>query len=255
MTDDASLVEVSVILPAYNEGKAVDAAIARYVPVLEACCADFELIVIDDGSTDNTLAVAQQAADRDRRVRVLYNERNLGQGASVLRGFGESRGEIVTHNGIDLSFAPESTPEILRRIREGADVVVVERTDRQAYAPVRKLISWCNILLVKVLFRSPFWDHNFAQFFRRSVLQAIAAETRGVSTVSTELILKSVAAGFRVQRISAPYERRATGKSTMTLRKIVHTTKELFRLWLVMHRKRTACPAHPVIEKSIGAPP
>ena len=237
MADDLSI-ELSVILPAYNEQAGVASAIQQYLAALPACCPSFELLVIDDGSADDTSATARRAAEGNPRVRVLRNEVNLGQVATILRGFREARGEVLTHNGIDLPFNPEETGTMLARIRGGADVVVVERVDRQVYGAFRKFVSWCNIVLVKVLFRSPFTDHNFVQAYRRRVLDAFAVESRGVSTVTPELILKSLAAGFSVVRMEAPYHRRSSGKSSVSIKKIMHTVGELLRLWRILGRNR-----------------
>jgi glycosyltransferase involved in cell wall biosynthesis len=230
-------IELSVILPAYNEGAAVAKAVERYAAALPRFCRNFEIVVINDGSTDDTLLVARDAA-RDRPyVRVLNNETNLGQSRSLLRGFAEARGAAVMHNAMDLCFDPDDTGLVLDVLRQGADVVVVERKDRQAYGIVRKVISWGNILLTQALIGSPFTDHNFVQAFRRSVLEAIQVETTGVSTVTTELIVKAHRLGLNVRSLSAAYHARREGKSTITLGKILHTMRELRRLGAIMRRQ------------------
>jgi glycosyltransferase involved in cell wall biosynthesis len=236
MTEPPSI-ELSIILPAYNEESAVAGAVETYLRALAECGASFEIVVIDDGSTDGTFAAAERCAASHPAVRVLRNERNLGQVATILRGLEESRGEFVMHNGIDLPFDPGCTGKVLARLRDGADVVVVERTDRRAYGTVRKLVSWANVRLVRMLFRSPFIDHNFVQAYRRRVLGSITVESRGVSTVTTELILKSLAAGFRVESLPAQYHARGSGRSSVTLKKVVHTVNELVRLRMILRRR------------------
>ncbi len=235
MSDDAEI-ELSVILTAFNEGPAVAGAVQAHVAALAECCPRFELIVVNDGSRDDTLEQARRAAAGDARVRVLSNEKNLGQVASILRGFREARGEVLMHNAVDMPFDPRDTPRVLDLMRRGADVVVVERSDRGAYGVVRKVVSWCNVALVKLLLGSPFTDHNFTQAYRRRVIEAVPVESRGVSTVTPELILKAYRQGFCVERIACPYAARRSGKSTVTLGKIVHTTAELFRLRRIMRR-------------------
>jgi len=230
-------IELSIVLPAYNEESAVAGAVATYLRALEECATSFEIVVIDDGSADGTFAAAERAAAGHPAVRVLRNERNLGQVATVLRGIEESLGEFVMHNGIDLPFDPGDTGKVLARLRDGADVVVVERADRRAYGVVRKLVSWANVGLVRTLFGSPFMDHNFVQAYRRRVLRSITVESRGVSTVTTELILKSLAAGFRVESLAAPYHARMSGHSSVTLTKVVYSMKELFRLRWILRRR------------------
>jgi glycosyltransferase involved in cell wall biosynthesis len=240
---ESARVELSVVLPAYNEGEAVARAIQRNCQSLAKCCESFEVLVIDDGSRDDTRAIAQRAAQLDSRVRVLANEMNLGQAGTLLRGFAEARGQVIMHNGIDLPFDPDDTAALLDRIRQGADVVVVERIDRQAYGFFRKLTSRCNVLLLRTLFGSPFSDHNFVQAYRRRVLEAVQVESRGVATVTPELIVKAMHAGFTVQSMQATYHRRASGSSSVNLKRIVHTVSELVRLRLILNR-RPASPAH-----------
>jgi glycosyltransferase involved in cell wall biosynthesis len=231
-------IELTVILPAYNEGEAVADAVTRYISALPGCCEGFEIIVVNDGSRDDTGAFAEQLARDHPEVRVVNHETNRGQVAALLSGIEKSCGRVITHNGIDLPFDPCETSRMLDQIRMGADVVVVERTSRQAYGLFRKVVSWCNIVLIKLLFRSPFVDHNFVQAYRQSVLKAVTVESRGVSTVTPEIILKALAAGFRVERMSADYAARNRGKSSISLRRIAHTSLELFQLWRIMHRWR-----------------
>jgi glycosyltransferase involved in cell wall biosynthesis len=229
-------IELSLVLPAYNEGSAIRRAVEKYLPVLAALCTDFEIIVIDDGSTDDTRLHAEAAARLHSSIRVLSNPTNCGQAATLCRGFREARGDVVTHNGVDLPFAPEDTCRLLECLGAGADVVLVERIHRQAYGMFRKLISWTNILFVRAMFRSPFNDHNFVQAYRRSVLHRIPIESRGVSTVTTELILKALALGLNVQALKIPYHPRNHGHSSITLVKILHTVLELLHLRIILTR-------------------
>ena len=86
------------------------------------------VIVIDDGSADNTALFAERAAARDSRIRVLRNERNLNYGVSLRRGFQAAKCEWVLHNGMDLPLAPESFREIVPHF-DNADVIVMTRRD------------------------------------------------------------------------------------------------------------------------------
>jgi undecaprenyl-phosphate 4-deoxy-4-formamido-L-arabinose transferase len=231
-------VELSIILPAYNEGPAVVEAIEQYAACLARLGITYELLVIDDGSRDNTRQLAEQAARRHPGVRVLCNPANRGQVATILRGFAECRGQAAMHNGVDLPFAPADTGRVVECLRAGADIVVVERANRRAYGWFRKAVSWGNIALVKLLLGSPFSDHNFVQAYRRPVLEAIAVESAGVSTVTPELILKGLRRGFQVHAITAAYQPRRHGQSTITVRKIVCALVELVKLWRILRRWR-----------------
>src|SRR5262249_15432118 len=157
---------LSIVLPAYNERDGIAQAVdAHHAALAEAGIADYEVILVDDGSCDGTGDSADALAQKDARVRVLHHAQNLGQVQSILNGFRAARGDIVTHNGIDLPFDPRDVPHALAPFAEGADVVVVERIDRASYGLMRKALSWGNIVMLKLLFRSPCRDHNFVQFY------------------------------------------------------------------------------------------
>jgi glycosyltransferase involved in cell wall biosynthesis len=235
------------VLPAYNERAAVAATVGAYLRELpEAGITDFELILVDDGSSDGTGDAADEAARSDGRVRVVRHERNRGQVAAILTGFRAARGAVLTHNGFDRPFRPADTAGPLGMIRGGADVVVVERISRSAYGPVRWVMSKANVALLRLAFRSPFRDHNFVQFYRRAVLETVPVLSSGVSTVTPELILRAAAAGFVVRACPGEYHRRTTGASTVTARKVARTVSETARLWGLM-RPGAAAGVPPVL--------
>jgi hypothetical protein len=129
--------------------------------------------------------------------------------------------------------------------------VVVERNDRTSYGLVRKAVSWVNLLLVRLLFRSPCRDHNFIQFYRREIIEAVPVRSTGVSTVTLEFIVRASRQGFRVVRMAADYHQRRAGRSTVTARKVFHALVQTLRLWLLLRQEKQACQersAHPMSE-------
>jgi dolichol-phosphate mannosyltransferase len=242
MTLCGSRPELTVVLPGYNERAALAAAVDAYRASFTRHGIDFELLVIDDASTDGMGELADRLAMGDSRIRVLHHERNQGQVAGILHGFREARGCFLTHNGMDLPFNPNATETALALLREGADVVVVERRDRKSYGTVRRVLSWLNVLVLKAVFRSPFRDHNFVQFFRREVVAALPVRTSGVSTVTPELILRALSAGYRVVNATADYHPRQSGRSTITPGMVFRTTRELVRLWQVLRQRHDPRP-------------
>jgi glycosyltransferase involved in cell wall biosynthesis len=245
---------LSIILPGYNERAGLEAAVATYQAALaDAGITDYEIILVDDGSTDGTRELADALARGDPRVRVLHHAVNQGQVRAILNGFRAAHGRVLTHNGIDLPFDPGDTPSALVCFHEEADVVVVERVDRGSYGLIRKLLSWANVLLVKSLFRSPCRDHNFVQFFRREVLEAVPVRSSGVSTVTTELIVRAIRQGFRVVRIPGDYHCRQAGRSTITARKAFHALAQTLRLWWLLRRPEPTSTLRPPRQLSEAA--
>ncbi len=234
---------LTLVLPAFNEEASLPQALRRCAESLEhAGLTDHEIIVVNDGSTDRTGELAEAHAARDRRVRVIHHAVNRGQSAAFLHGFARARGRVIGWNGTDLPFDPGDVPRVLDLIDAGADVVVVERRDRSAYGVVRRLISWANVLTLKALFASPLNDHNFVQFFRREVLTALPVRSRGVSTVTAELIFRARRAGYRVAAMTADYHPRRAGSSTITPARVLHTLAETLRLRWILWREAIRPP-------------
>jgi glycosyltransferase involved in cell wall biosynthesis len=243
--------ELSIVLPVYNEREALQPALDAYhVALSDAGIEDYEIILVDDGSTDGTGELAEAIAGADERVRVIHHDQNQGQVWAILTGFQAARGRVLTHNGIDLPFDPRDLPRALACFADGVDVVLVERTDRASYGLTRKVLSWANVLLLKLLLGTPFRDHNFVQFYRREVIAAVPVRSSGVSTVTAELIVRALRHGFRVVSVAAEYHRRRTGQSTITVRKVVDAAWQTLRLWWLLRDRESGIRS----QESAGSP-
>ena len=204
-------VSLSLVMPAFNEAANVEPALRRVLAALEGATDEFEILVIDDGSTDATAEIAEGVAREDGRVRVLRNGRNLNYGLSLRRGLREARCEWILHDGMDLPLAPEDLGLFTPWFGE-CDVIVARRTDRSAHSPWRKLTSWGNGLLLRLLFAPRTRDLNFVQFYRRSFAQSVGVESTSPAFVTPELILRAERSGLRVREVPVEFRRRERGR-------------------------------------------
>jgi glycosyltransferase involved in cell wall biosynthesis len=219
-------------MPGLNEEANVVRAVERAVAALERCARDFEVIVIDDGSRDRTAELAAAVAARDPRVRVLRNGRNLNYGLSLLRGIAAARCEWVLHEPMDLPLDPGEIERIGPAL-DGADVVVVVRHDRSAHPPWRRLTSWTNHWLLRILFRPRAADLNFVQFYRRAWVQEVPVRSTSPAFVTPELILRAERTGRCVREVPAAFLRRDRGKAHFGRPKdILWTLRDMLRLRL-----------------------
>jgi glycosyltransferase involved in cell wall biosynthesis len=232
--------EISVVLPGFNESATVAEAVEAHHRELKKVFRSFEIVVIDDASTDDTLAKAHAVGRRFPEVRVHANERNLGQAASLRVGFRIARGAAVLHNAFDMPFAPSDIHIVKRALDNGADVVVVERASREAYGIGRKIISNANVLLLRALFRCAVRDYNFVQAYRRSVVDTIEPVSTATGSVTPELIVRATRAGFNVVAVPAPYHTRRVGRSTVGLKEITSSLVQTVGLSLVFRRSADA---------------
>jgi glycosyltransferase involved in cell wall biosynthesis len=223
---------LSVILPGLNEEASVENAVRRTLDCLERFCHEFEILVINDGSSDRTGEIAGRLAEEDDRIKVLHNERNLNYGVSLKRGIRAARCEWVLHNGMDLPLAPEDLPHFTRFFDE-ADVVVASRKSRAAHSPWRRLISWTNNWLLRALFSPRTRDLNFTQFYRRSFLERVPLISTSPALVTPELILRAERQGLRVREVPIEFRRRGAGKAHFGRPKdILWTLRDMLRLRL-----------------------
>lgn len=128
---DALAPSISVVIPVYNEGGSIRELYARAVQSLDAAGRTFELIFIDDGSTDATFAELERIHAADGRVRAVRLKRNFGQHSAMHAGLVRARGEILVTMDGDLQNAPEDLPMLVDAVESGADVASGTRAARR----------------------------------------------------------------------------------------------------------------------------
>ncbi len=122
---------LSVVIPMLNEAANIEPLFARLFPVLDRTGEAYEVVAVDDGSTDRTLELLREQRKSRPQLRVLSFARNFGQHAAVMAGFAASRGEWIVTLDADLQNPPEEIPKIVAAFREGYDLVNTYREGRQ----------------------------------------------------------------------------------------------------------------------------
>lgn len=202
---------LSVVVPVLNEEANLPGALARLLGTLETFIDELEVIVIDDGSTDRTGAIAREWAERDPRIRVLHNPTPRNYGIALQQGIAAARGEWLLHDPADLPLAPEDVARFLPHFPD-ADVIVARRTSRAAHAPWRQLTSWVNNQLLRLLFAPRVADLNFVQCYRRAFAQSVPIRSTSPAFVTPELILRAERTGRVVREVTVEFRRRQAGR-------------------------------------------
>jgi len=234
----------SVAVMCYNERETLKPMVERTMAVLAKNAEPFEIVIIDDGSTDGSDEVARRLAAAYPQVRLHRHPTNEGIGQVLRDGYQLTRGAAVAVLPADLQFAPEDLPVAMDALRAGADVVCVHRAARKDPG-LRKVISSLDEALVWLLFGVRMRDLHWVKLYRRSVLDRIAIESH-TPMVDTELLVKSHRSGFRLAEVSLPQHPRTTGRSTgATLPLIAKTFVDLFKLRLRLRStaRRTGAPS------------
>ena len=131
-------VELSIVAPVFNEGENVDALVSRLIPVLDGITASFEIIFVDDGSQDDTLARIRRVAQTEPRIRAVSFSRNFGKEIALAAGIDHAHGKAVVLIDSDLQHPPETIATFVAKWREGYDMVYGQRIDRSTDSSIRR---------------------------------------------------------------------------------------------------------------------
>ncbi|MDX2287557.1 MAG: glycosyltransferase family 2 protein [Hyphomicrobiaceae bacterium] len=132
---------VSVVIPVLNEVRGLDALLGRLLPVLETSGYPFEIVFVDDGSRDGTLAKLRAFNSRDPRIKAISFSRNFGKEIALAAGLRYATGDAVIAMDADLQHPPEKIPDFLALWHRGYDVVYAQRIDRSTDTPLRRLLA------------------------------------------------------------------------------------------------------------------
>jgi glycosyltransferase involved in cell wall biosynthesis len=237
---------LSVFFPAWNEEDYVERAVARARTVLERLTDDWEIIVVNDASTDRTRELAEALAAKDPRIRCVTHEQNQKLGGSMKTGFSSSTKDIVIYSDMDLPFDLDEVERALHLMEYlEADMICAFRFDRTSEGPRRILYSYVYNALVRGLFDVFIKDINFSfKVVHRRVLESLELKSQG-SFVDAELVVKAIKRGFRVFQMGVDYFPRTRGVSTLASPGvIVKMLKELGTLYSEV--KQPGDPVRPV---------
>jgi glycosyltransferase involved in cell wall biosynthesis len=222
---------ITVIFPAYNEEANICRAIERSIKAMSPRFESFELLIIDDGSRDKTGSIAEELAEIHPEITVLHNQRNMGLGETLYRGFQCAKGELVIQNAMDYPLDLRDLDKMLPVLDE-ADVVVAVRKAYAGYTPYRKLTSKVNRALLRLLFKPKLRDYNYTQLFKREVLEAARPTSRSTVFITPEIMIRAHDLGFRIKEVEIEYHPRLVGEATSGKPKVIlRSLRDLFTFW------------------------
>jgi glycosyltransferase involved in cell wall biosynthesis len=165
---------VSIIVPIYNERKNLEPFMAALTQALDPTEEEYEVLLVDDGSTDGSDIYLETLPARDPRIRVIHFRRNFGQTAALSAGFDFARGRILIPMDADMQNDPRDIPAILAKLREGYDVVSCWRQKRQDPWLTRRLPSRLANLLISYISGVRLHDYGCTlKGYRREVVEHI----------------------------------------------------------------------------------
>jgi glycosyltransferase involved in cell wall biosynthesis len=195
---------------------------------------DYEMIIVDDASTDDTPIIAARLAAEDSHVKVVRHPENRKLGGSMKSGFAAATGDLVLYTDADLPFDMHDVHKAMRLLRYyDADVVSAYRFDRTGEGYVRTIYSFFYNLMVRVLFGVRMRDVNFAfKLCRTRIFDHVDLKSEG-SFIDAELVVKAQKYGYTVIQFGVDYFPRTRGVSTLSsptvIKKILGEARQLRR--------------------------
>lgn len=217
-------IAVSVIIPAKNEDRNLPVLIERLFPVMRGLGRTFEVIVVNDGSTDATLRVLRALAASRPELRVIDLARNYGQTAALMAGLDHARGEIIVPIDADLQNDPADIPRLLAKLDEGYDVISGWRKDRQDATFRRNFLSRVANAIISRL--SGVHLHDFGcslKAYRRDVISSV----RLYGEMHRFVPIYASWYGARIVEIPVRHSARLHGKSHYGLGRILKVVLDL----------------------------
>jgi glycosyltransferase involved in cell wall biosynthesis len=236
----------SVFFPMWNEEEYLQRALNAATElgdelIAQNTVADYEMIIVNDASTDTTAKLADEAATANSRVVVVHHPVHRKLGGSIKSGFAAATGDVVLYTDADLPFDFREVHKAMRLMNQyEADIVAAYRFDRTGEGYVRVVYSFFYNLLVRALFGCRFRDVNFAfKLVRRSVLQKVELTSEG-SFIDAELMVSARKLGMNVVQFGVDYFPRTRGVSTLSSPSVI--VKILKEAWALRSHLNALAP-------------
>jgi glycosyltransferase involved in cell wall biosynthesis len=242
----ATTLDLSIVAPLYNESENVQPLVDWIREALQAYDGSFEVILVDDGSRDDTWSQVRAVA-ADRRVQGLRLGRNVGQTAAMMAGFDHARGKVIVSLDGDLQNDPRDIPMLIAKLDEGYDLVCGWRQQRQDKLLLRKVPSWVANRIIRRLTGVAISDNGCSlKAYRRELLNRIALyaeQHRFIPALSASV-------GARITEMPVRHHPRRFGESKYGISRTLKVLVDLLTLKMI-----TTFRSRPLVGFALAAVP
>jgi len=219
--------KLSIVVPFFNEEESIGALHAAIAGALEPLGERFEMVFVDDGSSDRTFETAVEIARADPRVRVVKFRRNYGQTPAMAAGIEQARGDVIVTMDGDLQNDPADIPRLLAKIEEGFDIVVGWRYERQDKLISRKIPSRAANALIARVTRVPIHDNGCSlKAYRATLIKRIPL----YSEMHRFIPAVAFIAGPRIAELKVRHHARRFGRSKYGLSRVYKVLLDLLTI-------------------------
>jgi glycosyltransferase involved in cell wall biosynthesis len=241
---------LTLLVPVLNESQLIDEFVSKTIRDLRDGGLDWELILIDDGSTDDSLERMKRFASAEPRIIVISLGANHGPGANFHRGFAMASKEHVAWATVDAFYDTRLLPRLMEHLDQHS-AISAYRTDLSAHSAMRRLQTLANVLILRVLFPNfRLKAYHTLQIHRVDFIRAIQIEAV-TPFMCSELLFKACALGLNIKEIGIEYLPRTKGKATGGKPKLIFRyVAEMLKFWTHWVLLR-----HPIVDPSISIQP
>ncbi len=222
---------ISAFFPAYNDGGTIASMVLSAVLVLESLTDDYEVIVVNDGSSDYTKDILDELERQYEPVRVVHHEKNRGYGGALRTGFSEASKEFVFYTDGDAQYDVRDLPGLWKVMDDGVDMVQgykIGRSDPLHRVIIGRIYHWVANLAFGLHMKDV--DCDF-RLIRRSVFDTVHLKSDS-GVICVEMMKKIRDGGFRISEVPVHHYHRAYGQSQFfNYRRILRVGRDLLKLW------------------------
>lgn len=220
---------LSVILPAYNEEKNIEATLVQIFDVIPGITSDFEIIVIDDGSKDKTATILADLKGKYSELEIIFHESNKGYGNALISGFNKASKEYIFFMDSDRQFNFKEIERLLS-FKDSYDIVAGIRIERKD-SIIRDLNGTFFNFIVKFMFKVPIMDIDCGfKLFKKEVLKELTLHSPG-ALINTEILVKARRNNRSLMLVGVTHYPRKEGRQTgASLKVIFRAMLEIIRL-------------------------
>lgn len=225
---------ISVFFPTYNEEKNIASTVKKAIKVIPKYADKWEIIIVNDGSNDNTLKISNALAKKHKNVRVVNHKKNRGYGAAFKSGFYSAKYEWITFTDADGQFDISELENFIETQKEKNADIVIGYYKKRRVSKTKILTSKMWELVVFLLFGLKVRDIDCGfKFVNKKVIDALPnLEAERGAFISSEFLIKAKKKGFKIVEIPVTHYPRTEGVGTgRDIKVIVNSFKDLFRLW------------------------
>jgi len=254
MSTERPATGLSIFFPAYNDSGTIASLVITALQTARTLTPDHEVIVVNDGSADNTAEILDELARTYPQVRIVHHEKNRGYGGALRTGFASATRELVFYTDGDGQYDPAEMEVLWRRFDDSVDLVNGYKISRSD--PLHRIIiGRIYHHTVKILFGLKVRDVDCDfRLMRRSIFNTVHLE-KNSGVICLEIMKKITDGGFRIVEVPVHHYHRAHGKSQFfNFRRLFRTAIDVFKLWfaLVVRREHTKAAEATLRGKNVG---